>query len=82
MKDIGKPIGATFASELMGYGLSGAPIAWSADGIITGDENLTADQNVRLDQCCVAHDASHTDYLNPNFDMGKSIFDVVTGPPT
>jgi hypothetical protein len=53
-----KPLGPTFASEIIAAGLSGLPFSWGADGDIQGRANLTADQSTTLDAVIAAHDAT------------------------
>jgi hypothetical protein len=48
-------IGPSFSQDLAAAGLSGLPIAWGSDGVISGRANLTAQQNAALDAVIAAH---------------------------
>lgn len=48
--------GPRFGEELEDAGLPGLPFVWGDDGQMTGRENLTAEQNARLDAVIAAHD--------------------------
>ncbi len=50
-----KPIGPTFGDELAAAGLSGLPFAWGDEGVISGRERLTPEQNAALDAVLAAH---------------------------
>jgi len=51
-----KSIGQHFAAELEAAGLGGLPISWTAAGVVTGRELLTAPQRTALDAVIAAHD--------------------------
>lgn len=49
-------IGPTFVAELEAAGLAGLPFSWRSDGVITGREALSPEQNAVLDAVIAAHD--------------------------
>lgn len=51
-----RQFGETFADEMAAAGLLGLPFSWGDDGVISGRENLTAEQNATLDAVLAAHD--------------------------
>jgi hypothetical protein len=50
------PFGPTFGDEIIAAGLGGLPLGWNADGVLTGRDLLTPDQNTTLDGVIAAHD--------------------------
>lgn len=48
-------LGPTFAEELWAAGLGGLPFSWGDDGVISGREHLSMEQNAALDAVVAAH---------------------------
>lgn len=72
-----KSLGPTFGDEIR---VSGPvlPISWGAtDETIFGRENLSAEDNARLDQVIAKHDPTATTYLAPTLDMGGTVVEIV-----
>jgi len=76
MSDI---FGPTFGDEVYAAGLGGLPFSWTPTGEMTGRENLTTDQNTRLDSVIAKHDPTQTTYLASTLDMGGTTAEILGG---
>jgi hypothetical protein len=77
-----KQLGPTFGNDVIAAGLGGLPFGWGAtDDDITGRENLTPEQNARLDTVVAKHDSGAHKGPAPPFtstlDMGGTFAEVI-----
>jgi len=76
--DMAVVFGPTFGDELFAAGLGGLPFSWTpSTGAMTGRENLTTDQNTRLDSVIAKHDPTQTTYLASTLDMGGTTAEIL-----
>ena len=69
--------GPTFGDEVIAAGLGGLSFGWTPEGEINGRENLTADQNMRLDKVIARHDPTQKTYLSSTLDMGRTTAEIM-----
>ena len=61
-------IGPNFSNELEKAGLIGLPFTWGDDGTIEGKDNLTSEQQTKLQVVIDAHDSSKA---NPKDEINR-----------
>jgi len=69
-------LGPTFGDELWAAGVGGLPFSWGDDGEFFGRENLTAEQNKKIDAVVAAHDPSKKPPPLIDVDAIETIEDV------